>query len=99
MQGTGQTRAGGDGKCFLDGNSCDPETLAILRQHADSEFDGNLSAAFASAAKWLRQREARRKLVERLGGSVLTPGAAAAIDAEQAGAGAAKRRRARKKAA
>lgn len=65
--------------------SLDREDLAVLRQHANSAHDGNLSAAFAEAARWIRQQEARRRLIEKLGGPTLTPEAAAAIDAEQAG--------------
>ncbi len=61
------------------------EDLAALKRRAREAFDGNLSAAFAEAARWLRQEEARRRLVEMLGGSTLTDEARAAIDAEQAG--------------
>jgi hypothetical protein len=59
------------------------EDLATLRREANHSHDGNLSAAFAEAARWLRQREARRRVIELLGGPSLTPAAAAAIDDEQ----------------
>lgn len=58
------------------------DDVAALKRHAKRAHAGNLSAAFADAAKWIRQREARRLLVAALGGSVLTPEAARAIDAE-----------------
>jgi hypothetical protein len=59
------------------------EDLATLKREANQSHDGNLSAAFAEAARWLRQREARRHVIELLGGPSLTPEAAAAIDDEQ----------------
>jgi hypothetical protein len=65
--------------------SLDKDDVAALKRRARESFDGNLSAAFAEAARWIRQREARRRLIEELGGPSLTPEAAAAIDAEQAG--------------
>lgn len=65
--------------------SLDKEDVAALRRRAKESYDGNLSAAFAEAARWLRQREARRRLIDDLGGPTLTPESAAAIDAEQAG--------------
>jgi hypothetical protein len=73
------------GKTVKVSVSLDREDLAVLRRRANSLYDGNLSAAFAEAARWLRQQEARRQLIEMLGGPTLTPEAAAAIDAEQAG--------------
>jgi hypothetical protein len=64
------------------------EDLATLKREAKHSHDGNLSAAFAEAARWLRQREARRRVIELLGGPSLTPAAAAAIDDEQRGSSA-----------
>lgn len=71
------------------------EDLATLRREANESHGGNLSAAFAEAARWLRQREARRRVIELLGGPSLTPAAAAAIDDEQRAALAKAPRRAR----
>ena len=65
--------------------SLDKEDLAALKRQAAESFGGNLSAAFAEAARWLRQREARRRLIGELGGPTLTSESAVAIDAEQAG--------------
>ncbi len=65
--------------------SLDKDDLAALKRMANESFDGNLSTAFAQAAKWIRQREARRRLIDKLGGPTLTAESAAAIDAEQAG--------------
>ena len=61
------------------------EDVAALKRLARQSHHGNLSAAFAEAAKWIRQREARRRLIDKLGGATLTPESATAIDAEQAG--------------
>lgn len=74
-----QRRAGKTVKVSV---SLSTDDIAALRRHAKLVHAGNLSAAFADAAKWIRQREARRQLVETLGGSVLTPDAASAIDLE-----------------
>jgi hypothetical protein len=63
--------------------SLDRDDLAVLRRRARESFGGNLSAAFSEAARWIRQREARRRLIDMLGGPTLTVRAAAAIDAEQ----------------
>ena len=63
--------------------SLDRDDVAALKRRARESYGGNLSAAFAEAARWIRQREARQRLIEMLGGSTLTPAAAAAIDAEQ----------------
>jgi hypothetical protein len=57
--------------------SLDKDDLAALKR--------NLSAAFAEAARWIRQREARRRLIGMLGGPTLTAEAATAIDAELEG--------------
>jgi len=65
--------------------SLDRDDLAVLKRRAKESFDGNLSAAFAEAARLIRQREARRRLVDRLGGPTLTPESSAAIEAEQDG--------------
>ena len=63
--------------------SLDKDDLVVLREYANANHDGNLSAAFAEAAQWIRQRHARRRVVELLGGSTLTPKVRASIDAEQ----------------
>jgi hypothetical protein len=65
--------------------SLDRDDVAVLRRRARESFGGNLSAAFSEAARWIRQREARRRLIDALGGPTLTTSAAAAIDAEQDG--------------
>jgi hypothetical protein len=65
--------------------SLDQDDVAALKRRAEESYDGNLSAAFAEAARWFRQREARRVLISKLGGPTLTPESAAAIDAEQRG--------------
>lgn len=65
--------------------SLDREDVAALKRRAKESYGGNLSAAFAEAARWIRQREARRRLVDKLGGPTLTAASAAAIDAEQEG--------------
>jgi hypothetical protein len=75
------------------------EDLAALKRRAGEAFDGNLSAAFAEAARWLRQQEARRRLVDLLGGSTLDDAARAAVDAEQAGGPRHEPRRGRRKRA
>ncbi len=77
-----QKRAGRTVKVSV---SLDREDLAVLQRHAKDAHNGNLSAAFAEAAGWIRQREARRRLIDELGGSTLTPQSAAAIDVEQQG--------------
>jgi hypothetical protein len=80
--------------------SLDMDDVAVLKRRAREAYDGNLSAAFGEAARWIRQREARRRLVEMLGGPTLTPEIAAAIDTEQAGGpGAAPRKTKRTSAA
>jgi hypothetical protein len=65
--------------------SLDKSDLAVLKQHAAKAHAGNLSAAFADAARFLRQQAARDRLVDMLGGPSLTPEAARAIDRELAG--------------
>jgi hypothetical protein len=65
--------------------SLDRDDFAVLKREAKESFGGNLSAAFSEAARWIRQREARRRLIDDLGGPTLTARSAAAIDAEQAG--------------
>jgi len=77
-----QRRAGRTVKVSV---SLDRQDVAALKRRAAESYGGNLSAAFAEAAKWLRQREARRRLVDALGGPTLTLEAALAIDVEQAG--------------
>lgn len=75
-------RAGGTVKVSI---SLRCEDVAVLRRLAAQSYGGNLSAAFAEAARWLRQRESRRRLIDELGGPTLTRESALAIDAEQAG--------------
>jgi hypothetical protein len=77
-----QRRAGKTVKVSVSLNKDD---VAALKRRARESYGGNLSAAFAEAARWIRQREARRGLIDTLGGATLTPHAAAAIDAEQGG--------------
>lgn len=73
------------GKTVKVSVSLDRDDLAALKRYAREAHGGNLSAAFAQAARWIRQREAGRRLVELLGGPTLTAEAALAIDREQAG--------------
>lgn len=47
--------------------SVDPETKRALRELADSEFDGNLSAAVTDLAEDARRRLAAARLLRRLG--------------------------------
>lgn len=77
-----QARAGRTIKVSV---SLSREDVATLKRRAKESYAGNLSAAFAEAARLIRQREARRHLIDKLGGPTLTPEAAAAIDAEQQG--------------
>jgi len=77
-----QRRAGNTVKVSV---SLDKRDLAALRKHAEAKHGGNLSAAFADAAKLVRQREARHALVEMLGGPTLDDETARAIGAEQVG--------------
>jgi hypothetical protein len=77
-----QKRAGKTVKVSV---SLNREDVAFLKRRAKESYGGNLSAAFSEAAKWLRQREARRRLIDALGGPTLTREASAAIEAEQAG--------------
>lgn len=80
--------------------SLDADDVAVLRRRARESYGGNLSAAFSEAARWIRQREARRRLVDMLGGPMLTPDMTSAIDAEQAaGPGPARRKRTRRTSA
>lgn len=81
------------GKTVKVSVSLDRRDLAALKRRARESYGGNLSAAFADAACWIRQREARGRLLEMLGGPTLTSAAAAAIDAEQDHGREARRRR------
>jgi hypothetical protein len=63
--------------------SLDSRDVATLKRRAKESYRGNLSAAFAEAARSRRHCEARRHLIDVLGGPNLTPAARAAIDAEQ----------------
>jgi hypothetical protein len=78
----GRKRAGRTVKVSV---SLDVDDVAVLKRRARESYGGNLSAAFGEAARWIRQREARRRLVDMLGGPTLTPEMTADIDAEQAG--------------
>jgi len=73
------------------------DDVAVLRRRARESYGGNLSAAFSEAARWIRQREARRRLIDMLGGPTLTPDMTAAIDAEQAAGPSPERRKARRR--
>jgi len=73
------------GKTVKVSVSLDADDVAVLKRRARESYGGNLSAAFSEAACWIRQREARQRLVDMLGGPTLTPDIAAAIDTEQAG--------------
>ena len=74
--------------------SIDRGDLAILRRRARESYRGNLSAAFSEAARLIRQRAARTRVIDMLGGQTLTVGAAQSIDAEQTrNPGAPKKRR------
>jgi hypothetical protein len=73
------------GKTVKVSVSLEKSALAALKRRARESYGGNLSAAFSEAARWVEQREARRRLIDKLGGPTLTPEAAAAIDKEQAG--------------
>ena len=65
--------------------SLDKDDLASLKRAAKESHGGTLSAAFAEAAAWFRQRQARRRLIAMLGGSTLTAESAAQLDAELEG--------------
>lgn len=78
--------------------SLDAGEVAGLKRLARESYGGNLSAAFGEAARWIRQREARRRLVDLLGGPSLTPGVAAAIDTEQTGGSGHASRKAKRRA-
>ena len=71
------------GKTVKVSISIDSGDLAILRRRARESYRGNLSAAFSEAARLIRQRAARTRLIDMLGGPTLTVGAAQSIDAEQ----------------
>jgi hypothetical protein len=73
------------GKTIKLSVSLDKDDVAALKRRAKESYGGNLSAAFSEAARWIRQREARQRLIDELGGPTLTAESAAAIDAEQAG--------------
>ncbi len=73
------------GKTVKVSVSLDKRDLAALKRLARESWDGNLSAAFAEAARWIRQREARRRLIDQLGGPTLTAESSAALAAEEAG--------------
>lgn len=72
------------GKTVKVSISIDKADLAVLRRRARESHRGNLSAAFSEAARLIRQRAARTRLIDMLGGPTLTVGAAQSIDAEQA---------------
>jgi hypothetical protein len=72
------------GKTVKVSISIDKADLAVLRRRARESYRGNLSAAFSEAARLIRQRVARTRLIDMLGGPTLTASDARAIDAEQA---------------
>jgi len=53
--------------------SLNRDDVAVLKRRATEAHGGNLSAAFSEAVKWLRQREARRHLIDELGRPNLDP--------------------------
>ena len=61
------------------------EDVAEVANDTAAKISADAQKAIADAAKWIRQREAGRRLVDLLGGPVLTGTAAAAIDREQSG--------------
>lgn len=73
------------GKTVKVSVSLGADDMAVLKRRARESYGGNLSAAFSEAARWIRQREARRRLIDMLGGPTLTPDMATAIGAEQDG--------------
>ena len=73
------------GKTVKVSISIDKADLAALRRRARESHRGNLSAAFSEAARLIRQRAARTRLIDMLGGPTLTATAAGTIDVEQAG--------------
>jgi hypothetical protein len=84
------------GKTVKVSISLDRDDLVTLKRRARESYGGNLSAAFADAARWIRQREARQRLLDRLGGPSLTAEQATAIDAEQRAEPLPKRRKPRR---
>jgi hypothetical protein len=64
--------------------SFDARDVAALKKRAKESYGGNLSAAFGEAAKWLRQQDARKRVIDAPGRPILTPEGRAALDAEQA---------------
>jgi hypothetical protein len=77
-----QRRAGRTVKVSV---SLDQKDLATLKLHARTACNGNLSAAVSDAARLLRQRYARDRVIAMLGGSSLTGADVEAIRAEQEG--------------
>jgi hypothetical protein len=73
------------GKTVKVSVSLDRKDLTALKRRAREFYRGNLSAAFSEAARLIRQREARARLIEMLGGPTLTASAIGEIDAEQTG--------------
>ncbi len=87
------------GKTVKVSVSLDAADVAVLKRQAKASYGGNLSAAFSEAARWMRQREARRRLVTLLGGPMMTPELDTAIAIEQDDRTDARKRRRRKSAA
>lgn len=75
----------GAGRTVKVSVSLDKDDVAALRRRAVESYGGNLSAAFAEAARWIRRCEARRGLIAALGGPTLTPETAKELEGEQAG--------------
>jgi len=63
--------------------SIDRADLAVLKRRARESYRGNLSAAVSEAARLIRQRATRARLIDMLGGPSLTASARGSIDAEQ----------------
>jgi len=65
--------------------SVDPVTKRALRQLADRDYGGNLSALVSDFAEEARRRMAAARYLERHGISALTPSEATGLEAELAG--------------
>jgi hypothetical protein len=65
--------------------SVDPVTKRALRQLADRDYGGNLSALVSDFAEEARRRMAAARYLERHGIPTLTPSAAADLETEIAG--------------
>jgi hypothetical protein len=80
--------------------SVDPQTKAALRELADSEFGGNLSALVTELAEEARRRSAAGEFLKRHKLAKLSPQSATTLGAEiDAEVAAARRKAKRRKAA